>query len=485
MTVARSHIRAQSVWVVFLDIACLLASCYLAVMLRFDSDEMMPYVFSHIDGWIIFFGSIVLANYLAGSYRIQYTMSRFNLIVTWLFSISFAMFILSVTSYAWFRMLLGRGVLFLAILFYSLLSIYFRIVAYRRLFGSKLLMQRVVIVGCDSAAEAFKRMIQNPYTLPPHTVTAFIDLNASEPTAAPHEHPRLIEGIPVIPADANDLREIAGSLGADLIVLSRPHDAFPPAIFTALRRIRFSGIEVLPALTAAEIYSGRTPLDLIAERDIMETGFEVGSPILWRSKRITDIMTALTGILVCSPLALAITVIIKLAEPGAPVFYNQERVGRFGRRFRMHKFRTMRVDAEAGSGAVWSAPDDPRITRVGRVLRRFRMDEIPQFWNILRGEMSLVGPRPERPELVEALTRHIPYYDERENVLPGITGWAQIQYPYGNTIEDARRKLEYDLFYIRNLSTSLDLQILLRTLRTVLFGKEKRAAPWGTDTRTA
>ncbi len=480
MPVARSHIRAQSVWVVFLDIACLLASSYLAVLLRFDSEELIPYVFSHIDGWIIFFGSIVVANYLAGSYRIQYTMSRFNLIVTWLFSISFAMFILSLTSYAWFRMLLGRGVLLLAILFYSLLSIYFRIVAYRRLFGGKLLMQRVVIVGCDPRAEAFKQMIQNPYTLPPHMVTAYIDLREADVPAPPHEHPRLLDGVPVIPADATDLREIVISLGADLVVLSRPHDNLLPAVFAALRRIRFSGIEVLPALTAAEIYSGQTPLDLIAERDIMETGFEAGSPMVWRLKRITDIMTALAGILVCSPLALGIAAAIKLAEPGAPIIYDQERIGKFGQRFRMHKFRTMRVDAEADSGAVWSAHDDPRITRVGRVLRRFRMDELPQFWNILRGEMSLVGPRPERPELVAALTRHIPHYDERENVMPGITGWAQIQYPYGNNIEDARRKLEYDLFYIRNLSFSLDLQILLRTMRTVLFGKEKRAAASGT-----
>ena len=139
----------------------------------------------------------------------------------------------------------------------------------------------------------------------------------------------------------------------------------------------------------------------------------------------------------------------------------------------MHKFRTMREDAEAETGAVWSTEDDPRVTIIGRILRKFRLDEIPQFWNILKGEMSLVGPRPERPEIVTDLEKQIPFYDEREYAMPGLTGWAQIQYPYGATVEDSKRKLEYDLFYIKHLSLSLDLQIMLRTLRIVVLGKEK------------
>jgi lipopolysaccharide/colanic/teichoic acid biosynthesis glycosyltransferase len=155
------------------------------------------------------------------------------------------------------------------------------------------------------------------------------------------------------------------------------------------------------------------------------------------------------------------------------VIYSQRRVGRFGEVFRIHKFRTMMVSAEREEGAVWSPVDDPRVTPVGRVLRKFRLDEIPQLWNILKGEMSLVGPRPERPELVEKLEKVIPYFRERENIPPGLTGWAQIRYPYGATIEDSRAKLEFDLYYVQNFSITLDLRIILRTIRIVLFGMER------------
>jgi lipopolysaccharide/colanic/teichoic acid biosynthesis glycosyltransferase len=159
------------------------------------------------------------------------------------------------------------------------------------------------------------------------------------------------------------------------------------------------------------------------------------------------------------------------------VFYRQTRVGQFGRPFTIVKFRTMAPDAEARTGPVWSAKGDARVTRLGSVLRTFRVDEIPQFVNVLRGEMSMVGPRPERPELIGELEKRIPYFSERLNVLPGLTGWAQVRYPYGSTIEDARRKLEYDLYYIKHLSLRLDLQIILSTLRVVVFGKVFPPAP--------
>jgi len=157
----------------------------------------------------------------------------------------------------------------------------------------------------------------------------------------------------------------------------------------------------------------------------------------------------------------------------SPVFYSQERVGRFGRIFRIYKFRTMVPLAEGERGAVWSPRGDPRVTLVGSFLRRYRLDELPQLFNVLKADMSLVGPRPERPELVEKLEKEIPYYRERENLLPGLTGWAQIRYPYGATVDDARAKLEYDLYYLQNLSVALDLRIILHTLRIVIFGMER------------
>ena len=160
-------------------------------------------------------------------------------------------------------------------------------------------------------------------------------------------------------------------------------------------------------------------------------------------------------------------------EDGRPIFYFQRRVGKGGRVFKAIKFRSMVRDAEKDTGPVWAKENDSRVTRVGRLLRVTALDELPQVLNILKGDMSMVGPRPERPEIVADLAKQIPFYDEREYAMPGLTGWAQIQYPYGSSVEDAKRKLEYDLFYIKNLSLSLDLQIILRTMRIVVLGKER------------
>jgi len=190
-------------------------------------------------------------------------------------------------------------------------------------------------------------------------------------------------------------------------------------------------------------------------------------------KRFVDVAISLVAGVVLAPVGALVAAVIKLAEPGSPVLYHQERVGLFGKPFTIMKFRTMRAGAETESGAVWAMEGDPRITPVGRFLRISRLDEIPQIINVLRGEMSIVGPRPERPEFVTQLAAAIPWYEERENILPGITGWAQIRYPYGSSVDDARRKLEYDLFYMKHMSMSLDIQIILRTLRIVLLGKER------------
>jgi lipopolysaccharide/colanic/teichoic acid biosynthesis glycosyltransferase len=170
------------------------------------------------------------------------------------------------------------------------------------------------------------------------------------------------------------------------------------------------------------------------------------------------------------PLLPFIILAIKLTSPGAAL-YRQKRVGREGVVFYCYKFRTMRADAEADTGATWALDDDPRITRVGKFLRMARLDEIPQLWNVLKGDMSLVGPRPERPEFTEFLSREIPYYQLRQTVRPGITGWAQIRYKYASSVEDAREKLRYDLFYIKNMSIGLDLLVFFQTVKVILFSQ--------------
>jgi sugar transferase (PEP-CTERM system associated) len=190
-------------------------------------------------------------------------------------------------------------------------------------------------------------------------------------------------------------------------------------------------------------------------------------------KRVIDVAVALPGSILTALLTPLLALIIKLDSRG-PVFYRQERVGEHGRVFSLVKFRTMRLDAELATGPVWASTDDPRVTRVGRVLRRSRLDELPQFFNVLRGEMSLVGPRPERPAFVAQLQERVPFYGYRHAVKPGITGWAQVRYPYGASLEDGWEKLQYDLYYIKNMSIFLDLIILMQTINVMLFRRGAR-----------
>jgi sugar transferase (PEP-CTERM system associated) len=191
---------------------------------------------------------------------------------------------------------------------------------------------------------------------------------------------------------------------------------------------------------------------------IFSAGFKK-SRVVQSAKRLFDVGTALCAFAVVSPILATVALAVRLSSPG-PILYSQKRVGLGGRIFVVHKFRSMRQDAEAATGAVWSVRNDPRITPVGRFLRRTRLDELPQLWNVLIGDMSLVGPRPERPEFVSQLTQQIPFYGQRHVVRPGLTGWAQVCYTYGSTVEDALEKLQYDLFYIKNLSIALDLFIV-------------------------
>jgi sugar transferase (PEP-CTERM system associated) len=190
-------------------------------------------------------------------------------------------------------------------------------------------------------------------------------------------------------------------------------------------------------------------------------------------RRVVNAGLAAAGLLLSLPLMLLTAIAVKLDSPG-PVLYVQERVGKNGRRFKIIKFRSMRVGAEATSGPVWAEEDDPRITRVGRIIRKLRLDELPQFINVLRGDMNFVGPRPERPTFVDQLSAIVPYYSQRHVVKPGVTGWAQIKYPYGASVEDAIEKLRYDLYYIKNQSLLLDATIVFETIKIVLFGRGGR-----------
>jgi sugar transferase (PEP-CTERM system associated) len=234
--------------------------------------------------------------------------------------------------------------------------------------------------------------------------------------------------------------------------------------------LRLDGVKVEEATSLLEQISGRIEVEeLYPSWLIFAEGFRFSSFSRF-VRRAANFAVALVALLISLPLLPLIVLAVKLDSPG-PVLYRQQRVGRRGVIFHCYKFRTMRVDAEADTGPTWAADDDPRITRVGKFLRVSRLDEIPQLWCVLKGDMHFVGPRPERPEFVEWLSRVIPYYGARHAVRPGITGWAQIQYKYGNTLEDAREKLQYDLFYIKNASLGLDLLIMFETIKIVLLGR--------------
>jgi sugar transferase (PEP-CTERM system associated) len=260
-----------------------------------------------------------------------------------------------------------------------------------------------------------------------------------------------------------------GEKGVHRVIVAMP-DRRGTLPVEELLDLRLGGVKVEEATSWLEKITGRIEVEqLYPSWLIFADGFRF-SGTFRLLRRALNLSVALLGLILASPLLPFIVIAVRLDSTG-PILYRQQRVGRGGRVFYCYKFRTMRVDAEADTGATWASDDDPRITRVGKFLRSSRLDEIPQLWCVLKGDMHFVGPRPERPEFVEWLSKEIPYYGVRHVVRPGITGWAQVQYKYGNTLADAREKLQYDLFYIKNASLGLDLLIMFQTIKIVLLGR--------------
>ncbi|HYU47534.1 MAG TPA: TIGR03013 family XrtA/PEP-CTERM system glycosyltransferase [Terriglobales bacterium] len=235
-----------------------------------------------------------------------------------------------------------------------------------------------------------------------------------------------------------------------------------------LLELRMQGVKIEEATSWLEKISGKIEVDnLYPSWLVFGEGFRRSTAFIV-VRRLVSIMISLIGLILAAPLIPLIMLAIRLDSEG-PIFYSQTRVGKAGRVFKVVKFRTMRQDAEAANGPQWAGDNDPRVTRVGKILRSSRLDEIPQLWCVLKGDMAFVGPRPERPEFIERLSKEIPYYGVRHMVRPGLTGWAQVKYKYGSTIKDAHEKLQYDLYYIKNASIGLDLLIMFLTVKTVLL----------------
>ena len=278
-----------------------------------------------------------------------------------------------------------------------------------------------------------------------------------------------MEGAVTREAVAAHLMEVVHKQKVHRVIVATP-DRRGMIPMRELLDLRMRGVKIEEATTWLEKISGKIEVEnLYPSWLIFGDGFRRSATFI-TIRRAISLVISFVGLVLTLPLLPLIVLAIRLDSKG-PILYTQTRVGKGGRLFKVIKFRTMREDAEAESGPRWADDKDPRVTRVGKFLRSSRLDEIPQLWCVLKGEMAFVGPRPERPEFIEWLSKEIPYYGVRHMVRPGVTGWAQVKYRYGSTVDDAREKLQYDLFYIKNASIGLDLLIMFQTIKTVLLGR--------------
>lgn len=322
-----------------------------------------------------------------------------------------------------------------------------------------LLAKRILVYGTGPRAIEVKRALEKSHLS--STIVGFFP--------APNEKTTLVPINQVLPHSAS-LCATAQSLKAEEIVVALSERRGGAMPLRELLDCRLQGIRVLDLASYFEQTLGQIRLDsLYAGWLIFGDGFQQGYFRI-AMKRLSDIVFASILLILAIPVML-LTALLILIESGGPVLYRQERVGLNGRLFKVIKFRSMRSDAEKDGKAIWAKANDDRVTRVGRVIRKLRIDELPQLFSVLKGEMSLIGPRPERPFFVDQLTREIPFYAVRHSVKPGLTGWAQVRYHYGATIEDSAEKLQYDLYYVKNNSLFLDVVILFETIGVVLTGK--------------
>jgi sugar transferase (PEP-CTERM system associated) len=362
-------------------------------------------------------------------------------------------FILAAVAYVRPSYLLGRNSSEIGLLILTFALFGWRI-GFSWLVQLPILVERVYVLGTgDRALRLVQGLRQNP-----------------EPGVEIASWTGKMEGAVTRESVAAHLMEVVRTQKVHRVIVAMP-DRRGTIPMRELLDLRLHGVKIEEATSWLEKISGKIEVDdLYPSWLVYGQGFRRSTAFMM-VRRAISVIISLVGLIFALPLLPFIILAIRLDSKG-PVFYTQTRVGKGGRLFKVVKFRTMRQDAEAANGPQWAGNHDPRVTRVGKFLRASRLDEIPQMWCVLKGEMAFVGPRPERPEFVELLSKEIPYYgDVRHIVRPGLTGWAQIKYKYGNTVADAREKLQYDLFYIKNASIGLDLLIMFQTVKTVLLGR--------------
>ena len=455
------YIPAPQLLLSVIELGLLFAAVVVANMLRFQWSDGIEWQWSWVVSGIVYSVVILACTYAMGVYRAAYVdgfgaMVVRTIVAYCLLGCSF----LTVFFYLLPEYAMWRGVLLLSIITSLLFIVPFRWVYYK-LVNIQAMANCCLVLGTGKRAARLASALESRHPKVAN-VAAFIQM---------HEGDECVVTGKVIPYTGN-LVDIAREMDVGEIVVAvdsrRESDGtlFP---LDDLLECKLSGVKVSEAITFYEREFGILELEEIKPGWMVFTaGFN--SNWFWQMlKRFGDIVIALVILLLAWPLMVLAALAI-LVEDRGPFIYSQTRVGAGGKPFQILKFRSMRVDAEQDGVAVWAGANDDRVTRVGAVLRNTRVDELPQLYNVLRGEMSIVGPRPERPEFVDNLNREIPFYAERHRAKPGLMGWAQLNYPYGASTEDAARKLSYDLYYVKNRSLLLDLIIMVQTVQIILLG---------------
>ena len=454
------RLTGRVVTLIAFETVLIVSMVLLAAYLRLGSEALATV--TEWPKWLLITVVTQFSLYYADLYDTRVIRDRRELFVRSMYALGATSFVLASVYYAVPDMIVGRGVFVIVALCLITTVLGWRVVFEwaNRYVAPR---ERLLLVGTSKGAIDLARELYERVDLGADIV-GFIDADPAR-VGAPVINPGVVGTIEDIPT-------LVRAMSVDRVVVSLA-DARGTLPMEKLLEMRLDGVAFDHLATVYEEYTGKIAVEnLRPSWFIFSTGFRKGR-LLQTSKRLLDIALAGIGLLLASPLMAAAAIAIRLDSPGA-ILYRQQRVGQEGRLFNLFKFRSMRHDAEAKTGAVWASEGDPRITRVGRFLRRSRLDEVPQLWNVLRGDMSIVGPRPERPEFVESLIKDIPFYRQRHTVKPGLSGWAQVSYSYAGSVDGTMEKLQYDLFYIKNLSLPLDLYIMFCTAKIVLLGRGAR-----------
>jgi sugar transferase (PEP-CTERM system associated) len=409
---------------------------------------------------VLFVLVLVISSYIFEVYNLERHRNRREILSNILISVLTSFVVLPIFYFIIPPLIIGRGVLAFSLAVFVIYQFSWHVV-FGIVHDHPSLAERILVVGAGESADRVGSLIHSVNNGFSHVLVGYVACE-SEPGyySVP---PELVIGT------VDDLPSIAMREKVSQIVVSACERRQRIGMQNMLLNCKLMGVRVLDAPTFLEPMTGKLMLEeMDINRLIYADGFR-RRPLYVAVKRVIDVALSFFGVILLLPFFPIIAVLVKLDSPG-PVFFTQTRVGQWGQNFVLYKFRTMPHDIERETGAVWAQENDPRIRPIGRFLRKWRIDELPQLYNVLKGDMSFVGPRPERPEFVTELARQIPFYAKRHFIKPGITGWAQVKYPYGASVEDAYEKLRYDLYYFKNLSLTRDIIVILKTFRVVIFG---------------